>query len=662
MPRKPTVLYLAAATLALTIGLLVYLLDRQPQHTYFLSHVFTPDRAPYALFGVAGNYLPAFLHVYAFVLLTVAIAGSANAQLVRIGAAWFIIATLFEFGQHPALSPFLAAALPAWFAYVPVLDNSASYFLNGTFDVLDILSIALGTVAACLTVIVGHEVVRTTLEKGQNRILRRGAIAGVTTLGLLAIIASGGGESTPDTTPPSIIATNPANGATGFFIDGSIRITFSEPMDLATIKPTTVKLENTSNSMPVTLLLFYDGDVVTITLASPLAPSTNYTATVTSDVKDLAGNALTAAHSWSFTTETDAWQPSDLTDAPAGRIKHTAVWTGSEMIVWGGQNSVGFINTGGLYDPVANTWSTTTNSNAPSPRLGHTAIWDNLNNKMIVWGGVDGLPNYFNDGKAYDPANDVWSLIKSPSSIGFLGRRDHTAVWTGTEMIVWGGYTSNLEFSNTGAAYNPAADEWSLLPPSALLGRVEHTAVWTGTEMIVMGGRDGSNYFNNGAAYDPVTNTWQPIADPPAGFFGRSNHTAVWTGMEIIVWGGTTNTDVTNTGAAYNPTTDTWRIISTAGAPTPRLDHTAVWTGSVGMGVTMVVWGGQDGASNSFNNGGRYDPVTDSWRTTDDLTSNPTSNVPTDRYDHTAVWTGTTMIVWGGNDGTFTNTGGRYAP
>jgi hypothetical protein len=41
-------------------------------------------------------------------------------------------------------------------------------------------------------------------------------------------------------------------------------------------------------------------------------------------------------------------------------------------------------------------------------------------------------------------------------------------------------------------------------PPSA---RLEHTAIWTGGEMIVWGGWDWSKYFNTGGRYNPVTDT-----------------------------------------------------------------------------------------------------------------------------------------------------------
>ena len=53
------------------------------------------------------------------------------------------------------------------------------------------------------------------------------------------------------------------------------------------------------------------------------------------------------------------------TNAPSARFRHTAVWTGTEMIVWGGQ----LINTGGRYDPATDSWKPTSAINAPSARF-----------------------------------------------------------------------------------------------------------------------------------------------------------------------------------------------------------------------------------------------------------------------------------------------------
>ena len=64
----------------------------------------------------------------------------------------------------------------------------------------------------------------------------------------------------------------------------------------------------------------------------------------------------------------DYWTATTRTGAPSGRYDHTAVWTGSKMIVWGGYNGSTYLNTGGVYDPVGNAWSATTTAGAPSVR------------------------------------------------------------------------------------------------------------------------------------------------------------------------------------------------------------------------------------------------------------------------------------------------------
>jgi hypothetical protein len=119
----------------------------------------------------------------------------------------------------------------------------------------------------------------------------------------------------------------------------------------------------------------------------------------------------------------------------------------------------------------------------------------------------------------------------------------------------------------------------------------------------------------------------------------------------MIVWGGYFARPL-NTGGRYNPGTDSWTATSTTIAPTARNDNTAVWTGS-----EMIIWGGDTCDVSScqyFNTGGRYNPSTDSWAATD------TANAPTGRWGHTAIWTGSEMIVWGGIDGGYAITGGRY--
>jgi N-acetylneuraminic acid mutarotase len=340
----------------------------------------------------------------------------------------------------------------------------------------------------------------------------------------------------------------------------------------------------------------------------------------------------------------DTWAPTSITNAPDARFNHTAVWTGSEMIVWGGASSgPTYFNTGGRYNPTTDSWTATSITNAPGARAVHTAVW--TGSEMIVWGGGTGGSTFFNTGGRYNPSTDSWtatSLTNAPAA-----RTQHTAVWTGSQMIVWGGVDSGGYF-NSGGRYDPGTDNWTATStigaPSA---RTLPESVWTGSEMIVWGG-GAAPLLNTGGRYNPTTDSWTATTTTgaPAGRFFPS---ALWTGSEMIVWGGENGSGFQNTGGRYNPTTDSWTATNTTNAPAPREAHTAVWTGS-----EMILWGGFGGAP-YFNTGGRYNPGSDSWAATS------TIGAPGGREFHTAVWTGSEMIVWGGvGNGSYLNTGGRY--
>jgi hypothetical protein len=155
--------------------------------------------------------------------------------------------------------------------------------------------------------------------------------------------------------------------------------------------------------------------------------------------------------------------------------------------------------------------SATEQGTVPDRRYLHTAVW--TGREMIVWGGSQ-VPDDFDTGGRYDPATDTWVAISTtdaPSPRAF-----HRAVWTGSEMIVWGGYDDVRGVSlDTGGRYNPSTDGWtSTSMTGAPIVRTFHTAIWTGSEMIVWGGFDlgGATSYNSGGRYDPATDTWTPTA------------------------------------------------------------------------------------------------------------------------------------------------------
>ena len=136
---------------------------------------------------------------------------------------------------------------------------------------------------------------------------------------------------------------------------------------------------------------------------------------------------------------TDSWMPTHGANAPSPRESHTAIWSSDEMIVWGGYDGTNYLNTGGRYNPGTDSWITTSTTTPPDGRASHTAVW--TGSEMIVWGGVrstNGIDAiYLDTGGKYNPEADTWTPTSTINTPG--ARYSHTAVWTDREMIVWGG-------------------------------------------------------------------------------------------------------------------------------------------------------------------------------------------------------------------------------
>ena len=338
-----------------------------------------------------------------------------------------------------------------------------------------------------------------------------------------------------------------------------------------------------------------------------------------------------------WTPSLGMWSEPYASPAPSPRAGHTAVWTGSEMIIFGGRGAFGDFETGRRYDPALDDWRPYSHTNVPTFRQNHSAVWTGT--EMIVWGGT--LDTWENTGGRYDPTTDTWTsttLTNAPA-----GREYHSATWSGSEMLIWGG-TGDFPLDD-GARYDPVADSWTpMSATNALSARRKTPFVWTGSQAFLWGGVASGGYLNDGRLYDPVADTWTTISATGAPD-ARAEHAAVWTGSEVVLWGGNDGTGGADTGAHYDPSTDTWTPTPVLDAPAPRTLHTAVWSGE-----EMLVWGGRAAGGQIRDTGGRYDPVNMVW------TPMTTAEVPTGRYGHSAVWAGTEMLVWGGRvDNTFFN-------
>jgi N-acetylneuraminic acid mutarotase len=212
---------------------------------------------------------------------------------------------------------------------------------------------------------------------------------------------------------------------------------------------------------------------------------------------------------------------------------------------------------------------------------------------------------------ATDPLGSIpqgWTPLPSPPAT----RPGASDVWTGQELLTWGGANGKSDDyspSAEGYAFDPAAGSWTSLPPAPIPGKYA-LATWAGTEIVFLGvGVDRTPW--QAEAFDLATRTWRVLPTPPIP--PRTGEVVQWTGSEVIVWGGGDPGEASNLdGAAYDPSTDTWRSI--ADAPFGLNQADGMWTGTH-MAVFGALLDGRNIADTKHSVGESYDPSTDSWQT-----------------------------------------------
>jgi hypothetical protein len=184
-----------------------------------------------------------------------------------------------------------------------------------------------------------------------------------------------------------------------------------------------------------------------------------------------------------------------------------------------------------------------------------------------------------------------------------------------------------------GAAYDVGRGEWSAVSDEGAPALFLPVAAWTGDEMLVFDYLSGPALLG-GALYDPASDSWRPMSRDglpldPCG--------AVWAGTKLVVF------EHSEEYSMYDPTTDTW-----ASTPTQSDLCTVVpvWTGE-----RVLSWNPKAAPAFKLDpDSGEVSPITERGQ-------------PSIRANHSAIWTGAEMIIWGGQEhAVATNTGGRYRP
>lgn len=170
-------------------------------------------------------------------------------------------------------------------------------------------------------------------------------------------------QTDPATTPPTIVSTNPAAGATNVSADQPVTATFSKTMNPATLTDASFFLSN-----GVTGVVSLTDSIASFTPDDTLDYETEYTATITTAVADTFGNYLTADTSWSFTTEADPRTPEGsivfpLDDAIIGNtvtvLVSASATLGVERVEFY-RNGMHIIEADDLTSPYSYTWDAST--------------------------------------------------------------------------------------------------------------------------------------------------------------------------------------------------------------------------------------------------------------------------------------------------------------
>ncbi len=120
-----------------------------------------------------------------------------------------------------------------------------------------------------------------------------------------------------------------------------------------------------------------------------------------------------------------------------------------------------------------------------SPREGSATVWTGT--ELLIWGGQSALPNdhakNLNDGALYNPVSRTWrSTSAAPMSDAIIG----TAVWAGSKLFVWALPAEGTDRRGVLALFDPAANSWQTIAALPVAKVVALQAVWTGTRLLVL--------------------------------------------------------------------------------------------------------------------------------------------------------------------------------
>jgi N-acetylneuraminic acid mutarotase len=306
------------------------------------------------------------------------------------------------------------------------------------------------------------------------------------------------------------------------------------------------------------------------------------------------------------------------------RVAHTAtLLTSGDLLVTGGY-VMPFkpLTSAEIYDPLTDKWKTT--DSLKTARLGHSATLL-ANGQLLVAGGIASNGTALDSVESFDLATRKWAAEANKMA---TTRAFHTAsLLPNGNLFVLGGFTSlQGEGSNKGETYSPTTKQWSSAGTFGDL-RGAHTAtLLANARVLAIGGASTGSLANALATaelHDPAVGQWLTQTNSPNQ--PRYNHTAtLLANGKVLVSGGSDFNGAMRFAELYDPATDAWT--RTGDMSTSRTSHTATLLRN---GKVLVTGGVQAGGS-ILDSAELFDPATGAWAATTNL-------MPNKRTDHTAT-------------------------
>jgi WD40 repeat protein len=357
----------------------------------------------------------------------------------------------------------------------------------------------------------------------------------------------------------------------------------------------------------------------------------NHTATLLPDGSVLVAGGV---NSTGFLDSAEVYNPEtgewvEVAPMATARQYHTATLLPNGKVLITGGDNIGWssaLTSAELYDPSTGTWSPTGYMN--QARFYHTAVLL-TNGKVLVVGGAQGAGDFLASVELYDPVSGTWETTGSISHQRV--RHVTTLLPDGKVMVVGGNNIKAVEL------YNPDTGLWTPTSPISNY-RIDPSVTLMPNGKVILAGKVGAGNDPYYEVYDPVTGEWAFSGKEMVE--SRTRHTAtLLPNGKLLVTGGSFDASYLPTTELYDPVTDLWTAAPSMS--TARSLHTATLLPN---GNVLVAGGKQQPDGICLSSAELYQPHAGGWTTTDSLV--------TARSRHTATLLpdGKVLVV-GGVDG-----------